>query len=141
MSFEAVFATFGGSANIWLENEYWVVLVRPKQVTLGASVVMPKRSLLSIGELSDEELLAFGSACKKLEERLQSRFAFEKINYLMLAMKDPLLHFHVIPRYSQPREFAGRVWADVAWPKAPDMAAFFDDAAIVAAVHERLTSN
>lgn len=140
MSFDAVFATFGGEPNVWLQNDHWVVLVRPKQVTLGASVLMPKRSVLSIAELETQELLAFGAICRELERRLRDRFSFDKINYLMLAMKDPLLHFHVIPRYAAERQFGNRSWTDNAWPKAPDMNQFVDDAAAVITLREALTN-
>lgn len=141
MSFDVVFASFGGAANVWFENDLWTVLARPKQVTLGSSILLPKRSILRIGELTNAELIAFGGACGQLEDRLANRFAFDKINYLMLAMKDPLLHFHVIPRYSSERHFDGRTWLDTSWPKPPDMTVFVDDAAAVAAVRKCLSAS
>ncbi len=48
-------------------------------------------------------------------------FDFQKINYLALMMVDPHVHFHVIPRYSGSREFAGSTFADATWPKPPDV--------------------
>ena len=33
-------------------------------------------------------------------------------------MVDPEVHFHVIPRYSKPVEFAGEVFVDPDWPEA-----------------------
>ena len=46
---------------------------------------------------------------------------YEKINYLMLMMVDPNVHFHVIPRYEGGREWQGREFVDVGWPKVPDL--------------------
>jgi len=37
----------------------------------------------------------------------------------MLMMVDPDVHFHVIPRYSSPREASGLVYADAGWPGPP----------------------
>lgn len=139
MSFNEVFATFGGTSNAWLENDHWVVLTRPKQVTLGSSILMAKRSLLLIGELTDEELLAFGEMCRQVEERLRKHFAFDKINYLMLGMRDPQLHFHVLPRYAKDRQFAGRTWTDSAWPNPPDLNVVLDDPVAVAEIRQKLS--
>ena len=38
----------------------------------------------------------------------------------MLMMLDPHVHFHVLPRYGSPREFAGSTWNDASWPTAPN---------------------
>jgi len=48
-------------------------------------------------------------------------FDYRKINYLALMMVDPHVHFHVIPRYSEPRTFDGATWTDATWPKPPDV--------------------
>ena len=39
----------------------------------------------------------------------------------MLMMVDPHVHFHVIPRYEGAREWGGREFVDVGWPKVPDL--------------------
>jgi diadenosine tetraphosphate (Ap4A) HIT family hydrolase len=36
-------------------------------------------------------------------------------------MVDPNVHFHVIPRYAGAREWNGREFVDVGWPKLPDL--------------------
>ncbi|HZU51781.1 MAG TPA: hypothetical protein VE968_07895, partial [Sphingomicrobium sp.] len=43
----------------------------------------------------------------------------ERINYLMLMMLDPHVHFHVIPRYSEPRTWNGVEFVDEGWPGPP----------------------
>ena len=45
--------------------------------------------------------------------------SFEKINYLMLMMVDPHVHFHVIPRYEGERSACGVGVEDKGWPKVP----------------------
>jgi diadenosine tetraphosphate (Ap4A) HIT family hydrolase len=52
---------------------------------------------------------------------LKRAFAFDKINYLMLMMVDPQVHFHVIPRYATPRSACGVEFIDPTWPTAPDV--------------------
>jgi len=39
----------------------------------------------------------------------------------MLMMVDPVVHFHVLPRYSSDREFEGFTFKDFSWPKKPDL--------------------
>jgi diadenosine tetraphosphate (Ap4A) HIT family hydrolase len=41
------------------------------------------------------------------------------MNYLMLMMVDHHVHFHALPRYDGPREFAGLTWIDGGWPALP----------------------
>jgi diadenosine tetraphosphate (Ap4A) HIT family hydrolase len=55
-----------------------------------------------------------------VEQWLSEAFGAEKFNYLALMMKDPEVHFHVIPRYSQPVDFAGKSFVDQDWPLATE---------------------
>lgn len=50
---------------------------------------------------------------------LGAAFAYDKINYLMLMMVDPDVHFHVLPRYAALRLFAEQTYADIAWRVGP----------------------
>jgi diadenosine tetraphosphate (Ap4A) HIT family hydrolase len=52
---------------------------------------------------------------------LHKAFSYDKINYLMLMMVDPDVHFHVIPRYAGPRRFAATVTRDFGWPGPPEL--------------------
>lgn len=47
---------------------------------------------------------------------------WQKINYLMLMMVDPDVHFHVLPRYDGSRDFDGTAYLDAGWPGQPDLA-------------------
>ncbi|MDX1576719.1 MAG: HIT family protein, partial [Kiloniellales bacterium] len=64
-----------------------------------------------------------GRAVGDIETCLREAFAYDKINYLMLMMVDPHVHFHVLPRYAAPRSFSGATFADAGWPAAPDLKA------------------
>ena len=61
-----------------------------------------------------------------IERLLKAKTAYEKINYLMLMMVDPDVHFHVIPRYSGEREFGGLAFPDAGWPGPPNLGAAVD---------------
>jgi diadenosine tetraphosphate (Ap4A) HIT family hydrolase len=96
-----------------------VVLLRPAQPTLGSLVLAAKGEARSFAELP---LGAYGElqrAVADIEAALSSAVGFEKINYLMLMMVDPHVHFHVIPRYEGEREACGVRVADSGWPKVP----------------------
>ncbi|MGC4102094.1 HIT family protein [Ferruginibacter sp.] len=135
----ATFENFGGEQNEFYSNEHWTVLVRPKQVSLGSSVLICKRPIDSMSKLTDAELLSFGIAIREIESRLLKAFEFEKINYLLLMMKDNEVHFHIIPRYSKIKEFAGLKWEDKEWPKAPDMTSVVtSDTAVLKSIKEKL---
>jgi len=41
----------------------------------------------------------------------------------MLMMVDPNVHFHVIPRYSEPRRWNGVEFPDAGWPGPPQLGA------------------
>lgn len=114
-----IFAKFGAPKNEYHANASWVAQVRPKQVTLGSSVLIARRHLGRLSELNAAELADFGEAVRTIESRLSEAFRYDRINYFMLMMVDPHLHFHVIPRYAEKRTFNGIEWSDPAWPKGP----------------------
>ncbi len=64
-----------------------------------------------------------GRVVGDIEHALKAAFAYERINYLMLMMVDPNVHFHVIPRYSQARSACGLTIPDPGWPVVPQLAA------------------
>lgn len=132
---------FGGPGLRYYENEHWLVQVRPKQVTLGSSVMIARRHLESLAGLEPAEAVAFGAAVREVEARLKKAFGFDKINYLALMMVDRHLHVHVIPRYSVARSFAGREWRDSFWPKAPDVGVAVEpEPAVLETLHAALRS-
>ena len=118
--------TFGYPESCVKEYDNWVVLLRPKQVTLGSLVLAEKSAATSYGGISPEAMAEQRLAVMELEATLKSAFGPEKFNYLMLMMVDPNVHFHVIPRYSAAKAFDGQDFEDTGWPKLPDMASSHD---------------
>src|SRR4051812_41108333 len=110
---------FGYPATSLKEFEHWLVLLRPAQVTLGSLVLAAKADATSYSGLPREAFSEQADAVLVIERALQTFTAFERINYLMLMMVDPHVHFHVIPRYSQVRRWDTFEFADAGWPGPP----------------------
>lgn len=110
---------FGYPATLIAEYEHWVVLLRPAQPTLGSLVLAAKSEVTRFPELAAEAFGELRRVSADIERALGAAVGHEKINYLMLMMVDPHVHFHVIPRYEGEREACGVVVRDAGWPKAP----------------------
>ena len=117
----ATIEKFGYPDNVLFEGEYWVVLLRPQQVTAGSLVLACKGDATSFSQVSTAAWSALPGATGGIEQALASSFQYDKINYLALMMVDREVHFHVLPRYSGPREVAGVTFTDKNWPKPPDV--------------------
>jgi len=112
---------FGYPDTLLAEFEHWVVLLRPAQVTLGSVILLCKDEAARFGDISVEAAAELKTATTQIERALSEAFSFDKINYLMLMMVDPDVHFHVIPRYQHERSFGDKRYADARWPGPPDV--------------------
>jgi len=110
---------FGYPATLIREYEHWVVLLRGAQPALGSLVLAAKGEARSFADLPEAAFAGLKAATADIEAALGAAVGFEKINYLMLMMVDPHVHFHVIPRYDGEREACGVRVADKGWPKVP----------------------
>jgi diadenosine tetraphosphate (Ap4A) HIT family hydrolase len=112
---------FGYPQSLLHEFDFWAVLLRPVQVTLGSLVLVCREPVAHFGQVSAEASGELTHAVAKIESALGRAFSYDKINYLMLMMVDPDVHFHVLPRYEGERQFAGKAFRDEAWPGPPDI--------------------
>lgn len=110
---------FGYPATLIAEYPHWVVLLRPAQPTLGSLVLAAKSDALAFAELPAAAFTELGGIISDIETALRTRVHYQKINYLMLMMADPNVHFHVIPRYEGERTAEGVSVPDKGWPKPP----------------------
>lgn len=137
----ATMVRFGYPATLIAEHDHWVVLLRPAAVTLGSLVLVSKSDAEAFGDLPREAFAELGEVVRQVETRLRTFVDFEKINYLMMMMVDPHVHYHVIPRYSRPRRFDGDAYPDAGWPGLPDMGRALDlDPATASRMVDRLRS-
>ncbi len=117
----ATIEKFGYPATLIAEFTHWVVLLRPAQPTLGSLVLAAKGDATAFGDLPAEAHAELKSVTATIEAALGKAVDYAKINYLMLMMVDPHVHFHVIPRYDGERSAAGMTVADAGWPGQPDL--------------------
>jgi diadenosine tetraphosphate (Ap4A) HIT family hydrolase len=110
---------FGYPGTLIREYGHWLVLLRPAQPTLGSLVLAATSEATSFPELPAEAFAELQTVAADIERALAAAVRHERINYLMLMMVDPHVHYHVIPRYEGEREACGVRVADTGWPKAP----------------------
>ena len=135
----ATIKKFGYPETLLHEFEHWLVLVRPQQATLGSLVLAAKSEATAFANLEAAAFSELGPVIAAIERALSSAFGAEKMNYLMLMMADPHVHFHVIPRYGETKELAGRSIADAGWPGLPDLdSALAAGPALISAIKDRL---
>jgi diadenosine tetraphosphate (Ap4A) HIT family hydrolase len=114
---------FGYPETVIHEGRYWTVLLRPQQATLGALVLVCNEPVLRYSDIGQAAFVEQGEMVVRIEAMLSKVFAYQRINYMMLMMVDPHVHFHVLPRYDRTREFAGVDFPDAGWPALPHLAA------------------
>ena len=112
---------FGWPETLVKEFDNWVVLLRPAQPTLGSLVLAAKSDATAFGDLPREAHAELKQATGAIETALRRFSGYAKLNYLMLMMVDPQVHFHVIPRYEGTREWQGMEFADAGWPGVPQL--------------------
>jgi diadenosine tetraphosphate (Ap4A) HIT family hydrolase len=112
---------FGYPETLVREYDHWVVLLRPAQVTLGSLVLAAKGEATAFGALPPEAHSELAQITSDVEATLSAEVDFQRINYLMLMMVDPHVHFHIIPRYEGSRAFENVSIADRGWPGLPDL--------------------
>jgi diadenosine tetraphosphate (Ap4A) HIT family hydrolase len=130
---------FGHPATLIREYRHWLVLARPQQPTLGALVLVCTDSARAFSQISVRAFQELAQVTADLDAALTRSFKPDKLNYLMLMMVDPDVHFHVLPRYETTRDFAGRTHADRFWPKPVDLTQPVEaDATLANAVRDAL---
>ena len=112
---------FGYPATLVRAYAHWVLLVRPAQVTAGSLILAAKSDATAYGALPPAAFTEQGVIIAELEQKLRETVKMDKINYLMLMMVDPHVHFHIFPRYRGVRSFAGLMLTDHGWPGPPDL--------------------
>ncbi|OYY62711.1 MAG: HIT family protein [Burkholderiales bacterium 28-67-8] len=110
---------FGDPATRLAQTDCWTVLLRPKQPTLGSLVLICREPVQSFAEVSAQGYAELRDLVRHIESTLREVVGYERINYLMLMMVDPDVHFHVIPRYEGSRQLGCVEFRDAGWPGPP----------------------
>lgn len=112
---------FGAPNTIIRQYQHWSILLRPIQITLGSLVLVAHNPVSAFSELSRASFTELHEITGQIESTMSKAFKYDKLNYLMLMMVDPDVHFHVIPRYAEPKKFVDILFIDPGWPGAPDL--------------------
>ncbi len=104
------------------EYDHWVVMLRPKQVTIGSCVIAAKchDDVISIGDLPPAAGAEWITVVRDYESVITRVFAPVipvKFNYFALMLVDPNPHFHAFPRFDRPVVHEKTDYLDVAYPK------------------------
>jgi diadenosine tetraphosphate (Ap4A) HIT family hydrolase len=115
----ATLSKFGYPTTLVGETASWTVLLRPEQPTLGSLVLVCREAVSAFGQASPQVFADLGPVVARVEALLKGFCRYDKINYLMLMMVDPDVHFHVIPRYDGERSHGELAVPDAGWPGPP----------------------
>jgi len=130
---------FGDPGARLAQTDCWTVLLRPRQPTLGSLVLICREPVRALADVSPQAYAELRDVVRGIETVLREVVAYERINYLMLMMVDPDVHFHVIPRYEGARRFGRAEFPDAGWPGPPALdAAITPDVATTDALLARL---
>jgi diadenosine tetraphosphate (Ap4A) HIT family hydrolase len=137
----ATLERFGHPATLVRDYRHWCVLLRPAQATLGALVLGAKGEAKAFSALPAEAFAELATVTRHMETGLAAFRAYDRINYLMLMMVDPHVHFHVLPRFRTTQEWNGLSFPDSGWPGPPVLAnPVTPDAATLNALREKIAS-
>jgi diadenosine tetraphosphate (Ap4A) HIT family hydrolase len=93
--------------------EHWVLEVSWQQHTLGCYIIFCRREGVRLqSSLTDKELEQLKIVMGEIESALRfssGKFLPHHFNYLQMGNELPLLHFHGIPRYGEPRALTHEV--------------------------------
>lgn len=101
-----------------LDGTHWLVTVRGKQLTFGDTVVLPKRPIPTFNDVTANEAVELLHLLGALETVALTDLGAARVNAVAAMMKDPFVHFHFFPRYSETKAALGREWVDEDWPRA-----------------------
>lgn len=120
-NFKAFDKKFNVNNNLITTTSKWRLSLRPNQPTLGSCILSLGRYCEQFSDITKSESSDLKEMISYTETHLKKAFSYNRINYLMLMMVDPHLHFHVIPRYEEAQLFEGTMWKDENWPTPPDL--------------------
>jgi diadenosine tetraphosphate (Ap4A) HIT family hydrolase len=72
-------------------------------------------------DITPDAFAELAQVTRDIETGLAAFRPYDKINYLMLMMVDPDVHFHVMPRYGSPQTFEAVEFPDAGWPGPPQL--------------------
>lgn len=97
----------------------WVLSLRPGQLVLGSMVLSLASGGQDLAALTAAEGAGLAEGLGRAERLARETLGAVRINALCLMMQDPVVHFHILPRYAGPVTRLGVTWQDADWPGPP----------------------
>lgn len=119
----------------------WRLSLRPGQLTLGSLVLSVRSGATNLAALSPEEGRDMAAGFGLAEQLLRKTYGAVRLNLLCLMMQDPIVHFHILPRYDRNIERHGLIWTDADWPGPPTIRPVQTDDSVLQAILAELRSN
>jgi diadenosine tetraphosphate (Ap4A) HIT family hydrolase len=92
--------------------EHWHVLVNWSQNYLGKVMLVLRRHTIDVIALTTDEQAELWRLLGQVKLALLGAFHPDHFNYVFLMNQDAHVHLHIVPRYAQPRVFAGMTFTD-----------------------------
>ncbi len=119
MDQQCEYCALGGYGELLLETRHWLIYLAPSQRYLGTCVVALKRSKTDLNQLKKEEWIEFGDIVHVMELALSELLKPTLFNWSCFKNSafrnenpQPEIHWHFIPRYKKPVNFAGISFID-----------------------------
>jgi len=118
---------------LWRGNG-WCLSVRPEQLTYGSMVLSVLTDRTRFSDIDGADAIGFLAGLQQAERLAIEVFGASKVNYLALMMVDPVVHFHIFPRYNAPVNKHGFEWTDNDFPKPISVQPAPTDEAVLKAI-------
>ena len=120
---------------------HWTLLINYMQPTLGSALVVLNRHVSDLSDIKLYEAKDYWDITNLLEKSLKLSFNPQRINHLMLANAVKHVHYHVVPRYSEPREFEGMTFTDEKFGHMPILTKSRLDEKILGSIKAKILEN
>lgn len=98
------------------ESAHWKLVLNKNQSLLGKCFLVLRRHLEAVPHLSPAEWADLHDQLAQATQVLAVAFQPDHFNYAFLQNQDRHVHLHVVPRYAEPRVFAGVTFDDPDYP-------------------------
>lgn len=98
--------------------DYWTIILRKRQITIGAAIICLNREVASFALVEPREFAELSRVFQWYEHVVKKLYKASKFNYIAAMMKDEFVHFHAFPRYKEPIFLCGATYKDIYWPDA-----------------------
>jgi len=103
------------------QNKFFIVALREIQKTPFSLILSVKKEIYRHSELTKEEFKSFQEAIIFIEDFCYNTIGASKVNFISLMMVDPILHYHIFPRFNNSINLNGIDLEDVYYPKPVDL--------------------